>query len=85
MNKQDILSNLKKELPPVVYRNFKRFKELTGYSPRSIANLDCQGMGPTERVYCGRVAGYPRESLINWLSQRMQVVDKEAGHAETDL
>ena len=78
MNKRDILSSLEKELPPVVYRNFPKFREMVGYSPRSLANFDCKGEGPTGRVYCGRVAGYTRESLIAWLSQRMRVADKKA-------
>jgi len=80
MNKLEILASIEKELPPVVYRNFPRFKELTGYSPRSLANFDSLGIGPTGRVYCGRVAGYTRESLIDWLDQRLQLANKGAGH-----
>lgn len=34
------LSDLLKEMPPYVSRKHPRFKELTGYSPRSMANMD---------------------------------------------
>lgn len=58
---------LEPELPPIVFRNHPQFKELTGYSPRTIANYDSVGAGPAQRITLGRVVGYPRDSLIRWL------------------
>lgn len=64
-------------LPAVLYRNNPRFKELTGISPRSMANLDSQGNGPAGRIYVGRVSGYPRECLVDWMLQRVRIVREE--------
>lgn len=65
------LENLKSELPPILYRNHPRFKELVGLSPRTLANLDALGQGPPERVCLGRLVGYPRAALLGWLAAKM--------------
>ena len=67
----DVLRALEAELPPVIYRTHPKFKELVGISPRTMANADCRGEGPAERVRLGRVVGYPRESLLAWLRTRL--------------
>ena len=54
-------------LPPIVFRNHPRFKEWTGYSNKTVANFDCRGTGPDQRLVVGRVTGYPKDSLIRWL------------------
>jgi hypothetical protein len=68
------LSALFDVLPPILFRNNPKFQELTGMSPRSLANMDCRGGGPTERVIVGRVVGYPRKSLIEWLESRSRII-----------
>jgi hypothetical protein len=73
-NQKPDLSALLKELPPYVARTFPRFKELTGYSPRTIANMDCLGEGPEKRIMLGNVVAYERESLIEWLEARSRVL-----------
>lgn len=78
-NQRPDLSALQKELPPWVARTFPRFKELTGYSPRTIANMD--GLGKTEgvkRILLGNTVAYERESLIRWLEQRSRVLQEAA-------
>jgi hypothetical protein len=70
------LSELLKELPPWVSRKHPRFKELTGYSPRSLANFDSLGM--TKAIKKIKMAGaiaYQRESLVAWLEERSQVME----------
>jgi hypothetical protein len=42
-------------------------------SAKTMANLDCQGIGP-ERVKIGRRTGYPVKSLIEWLRGRAEDV-----------
>ena len=69
------LSALLDELPPILFRNHPRFRELTGISPRSLANLDYQGRGPSERVLVGRVVGYPRRAFVKWLESRSRMID----------
>jgi hypothetical protein len=73
MNTPKILSIreiLEPVLPPIVFRNYPKFKEQTGYSPRTVANEDCRGTGPDQRLIVGHVTGYPRDSLIRWLEAR---------------
>lgn len=67
-------SELERILPPVVFRTYPRWKELIPYSPRSLANYDSLGTGPAERIRVGRVVGYPRAALLEWLRQRSTVL-----------
>jgi hypothetical protein len=53
--------------------------------PRSMANADCQGTGPSERILMGsRRVGYPLKALCAWWADRVQVVknDRGVGHAQ---
>jgi hypothetical protein len=70
------LSALLKELPPFVARTFPRFRELTGYSPRTLANFDCLGQGPAKRIMLGNTVAYERESLIEWLEARSWILSE---------
>jgi hypothetical protein len=47
-------------------------KNFTGgsVSPKTLANADYKGTGPTKRFYIGKKACYPVESLIVWLSKK---------------
>ncbi len=44
---------------------------------KTYANLDSQGLGPADRVRCGRKVGYPAESFARWLANRLQPIDKQ--------
>jgi len=67
-------------LPPILFRNHPQFKAWTGFSPRTLANEDSQGTGPDERIFSGRVCGYPKDAILRWLEKRSRSVDgKEAG------
>jgi hypothetical protein len=68
------LSALLAEFPPFVARTHPRFKELTGYSSRSVANLDCIGQGPAKRIMIGNGVAYPKEALIEWLESRSRII-----------
>ena len=39
-----------------------------------MANLDCIGEGPAERIRIGRKIAYPVGPYIEWLSNRVQAV-----------
>jgi hypothetical protein len=69
------LTILRKTLPPYLSRKHPRFKELTGYSPRSFANMDClkETNTITKIMQAGAVA-YERESLVDWLESRSFVI-----------
>lgn len=71
------LSALLKEMPPFVARNHPRFKEWTGYSGRTFANMDC--LGQTEdikKIMLGNTVAYERDSLIRWLELRSRVLSE---------
>ena len=69
------LSAILAELPPLVARTWPRFREVLGYSPRSMANMDAlkQTTG-IKRILLGNVVAYERESLIRWLEERCRVI-----------
>ena len=39
-------------------------------SPKTMANLDSQGLGPEGRISCGRKILYPVDNLISWMRGR---------------
>jgi len=67
-------SALERELPAIVFRNWKRWGDFIPYSPRTLANEDCCGTGPRERIKVGHVVGYPRAALIAWLRERTKIL-----------
>jgi hypothetical protein len=70
------LSILLQEFPPYVLRNHPRFKELTGYSGRTMANMDClKQTGDIKRILLGNTVAYERESLVRWLEQRSRIIE----------
>lgn len=74
-NKKPDLSALLKEMPPFVARNHPRFKELTGYSGRTMANMDClHQTDAVKKIMLGNTVAYERESLVAWLEQRSWVL-----------
>lgn len=69
------LSALLKEMPPFVARNHPRFKELTGYSGRTMANFDClKETEAIKKIMLGNTVAYERESLIEWLEARSRII-----------
>lgn len=69
------LSVLLKELPPFVSRTHPRFKELTGYSGRTMSNFDCLKKTETiKKIMLGNTVAYERESLVKWLESRSRVL-----------
>jgi len=70
------LSQLRHVLPPWVSRKFPKFKESTGYSPRTFANLDCLGKTKTiKKIMLGGAVAYERESLVDWLEEHSKVIE----------
>jgi hypothetical protein len=69
--REEFLAAIARELPPVVFRNWPRWKDVLPMSPRTVANEDCKGEGPTGKVFVGRNAGYSKESFIEYLRKRI--------------
>jgi hypothetical protein len=72
--KKPDLRALLRELPPFVTRTHPRFRELIGYSPRTLANMDSLGLGPSNRIKLGNTIAYERESLVRWLEERSSIL-----------
>jgi len=49
-------------------------------NPKSLANLDCLGLGP-ERVRVGAKVAYTLEGLVSWLEERTETIGKRADRA----
>ena len=75
--RETILAAIAAELPPVVFRNWLKWRDILPMAPRTVANDDCVGKGPTSFIYVGRVKGYPKESFLDYLRQRMRFTEKK--------
>lgn len=63
-------------LPPILFRNHPKFKELTGIAPYTVANHDSKGIGPRERIIVGHVTGYPRDAFLDYLEKQSRQPEK---------
>jgi hypothetical protein len=68
------LAAIEKVLPPVVFRNWYRWRDVLPMAPRTVANDDSLGRGPKEKIMCGRVCGYPRSAFLDYLRAKSRVV-----------
>lgn len=69
------LSVLLDEFPPWILRTFPRLKELSGYTGRSLANLDCLGeTKDVQKILLGNTVAYERESFVKWLENRSRII-----------
>jgi hypothetical protein len=69
---EKVLLEIARELPPVVFRNWHRWREVLPMVPRTVANDDSLGKGPDQKVYMGNVAGYPRDSFLKYLRSKLR-------------
>jgi hypothetical protein len=67
-------TELEKALPPIVFRNWPRWRDFLPMAPRTLANEDSLKRGPKQKIMVGRVVGYPRAALIEWLRERTEVI-----------
>lgn len=69
------LSVLLDEFPPWILRTFPRLKELSGYTGRSLANLDCLGeTKDVQKILLGNTVAYERTSFVKWLESRSRIL-----------
>ena len=69
----DLWSEIIKDLPVIVFRNWPKWRDVFPCSPRTVANDDALGVGPREKVYVGRNAGYPREALVDYFRAKSRI------------
>jgi hypothetical protein len=63
-------TELEQALPPIIFRNWPRWRDVLPIGPRTVANLDSLGQGPPEKLIICHVTGYPRTSFLKWLGER---------------
>ncbi|MCK9228811.1 MAG: hypothetical protein M0P30_13640 [Syntrophorhabdaceae bacterium] len=68
------LTELEEALPPIVFRNWRGWRDVLPMAPRTVANEDSLGTGPRKKIMVGRVVGYPWAALIEWLRERTKVI-----------
>lgn len=73
--REKFLAAIAAELPPIVFRNWHKWKDILPMAPRTVANDDCIGKGPREKVFLGRNAGYPKAAFIEYLRQRIHLTE----------
>ncbi|MBA4419271.1 MAG: hypothetical protein C0392_15405 [Syntrophus sp. (in: bacteria)] len=61
-------------MPLIVFRNWRGWRDALPIAPRTVANCDSLGTGPKKKIMVGRVVGYPRAALIEWLQERSKVI-----------
>lgn len=65
-------SELSKHLPQVIARHRVNTYLGGAISPKTLANADSKGQGPSGSFKIGRTVVYPTESLLKWLENRKQ-------------
>lgn len=73
--REQVLAAIAAELPPIVFRNWHKWRDVLPMAPRTVANDDSIGEGPTEKVYMGRNAGYPRGAFLEYLRKRIRFTE----------
>lgn len=73
--REQVLAAIAAELPPVIFRNWHRWREVLPMAPRTVANDDSIGEGPKEKVFMGRNAGYPKQAFLEYLRKRIRFTE----------
>ncbi len=73
--REKFLAAIAAELPPIVFRNWHKWRDVLPMAPRTVANDSSRGEGPTEKVYVGRNCGYPRASFLEYLRKRIRFTE----------
>ncbi len=73
--REQFLAAIAAELPPIVFRNWHKWRDVLPMVPRTVANDDSRGEGPKEKVFLGRNAGYPKAAFIEYLRQRIHFTE----------
>ena len=69
------LRKLKERWPSAIVSRSK-VSEFSGglLNPKTLANADSLGVGPSGRVRCGRLIAYDVDQLIRWMETRGEVL-----------
>jgi hypothetical protein len=70
--REKFLALLEQQLPPIVFKNWRGWRDVLPVAPGTVANDDSLGTGPKDFVFVGRVKGYPRAAMIEYLRGKMR-------------
>jgi hypothetical protein len=70
--REKILAAIAEQLPPIVFKNWRGWRDVLPIAPGSVANDDSLGKGPKDFVFLGRVKGYSRAAMIDYLRQKIR-------------
>lgn len=72
--REKFLAMIETQLPPIVFKNWRGWRDVLPVAPGTVANDDCQNpsRGPKEFVFVGRVKGYPKAAMIEYLRGKMR-------------
>jgi hypothetical protein len=70
--REKILAMLEAQLPPIVFKNWRGWRDVLPVAPGTVANDDSLGRGPKDFVFMGRVKGYTRAALIDYLREKVR-------------
>jgi len=73
--REQVLSAIAAELPPIVFRNWHKWRDVLPFVPRTVANDDALKKGPKEKVFIGRNAGYPKAAFLDYLRQKIHFTE----------
>jgi hypothetical protein len=70
--REQILAAIAEQLPPIVFKNWKKWRDVLPVAPGTVANDDSLNKGPKEFVFMGRVKGYTRAAMIDYLREKVR-------------
>jgi len=78
----DPFAELERELPPIIFRTWKRWEDFIPYSPRYVANMDSKGIGPVGKVVIDGRVGYERTGFVQFLRNKAANGKRGAAHID---
>lgn len=70
--REKFLAMIEAQLPPIVFKNWRGWRDVLPVAPGTVANDDSLGKGPKDFVYVGRVKGYMKPAMIDYLRGKMR-------------
>lgn len=77
--REKFLAMLEAQLPPIVFKNWRGWRDLLPVAPGTVANDDVLHKGPKEFVFVGRVKGYTKGAMIEYLRGKMRFTATTGG------
>ena len=70
--REAFLALLEQQLPFVIFKNWRGWRDVLPVAPGTVANDDSLGKGPKAFVFMGRVKGYTRAAMIDYLREKVR-------------